>query len=105
MLRECRFKTRDEVAAIRLVVGVLELATAAFRKMAAGCLLVMRARRKRSIIEKRISRNAERHMSSAQRHPVSARGDADDQFVHQRSSRARGIDSARSSAIISGPAI
>ena len=103
VLGERGFDSRDEIATICLVVGLLELAPAAFGKVAAWRHLVMRARRERSIVEQRIARNAERHMAAARRHAISARGDANDQFVHR--AMARGIAAARSSAIICGPAI
>ena len=98
MLRERRLHPRHEVAAIGLVIGVLELASAAFREVTARRLLVMRSRRQRAVVEQSIARDAERHMAAAWRHAVAACGDADDQLMHR--SRAAGIASARSSAII-----
>jgi hypothetical protein len=65
MLIERRPDSRYEIAAIRLVVGMLELASAAFGKMAAGRLLVMGPGRERPVIEQRIAGNAERHVPPA----------------------------------------
>ena len=95
---------RDQIAAIGLVVGVLELAAAAFGEMTARRLLVMRAGRERAVVEQGIARHAEGDVAAARRHPVAARRDADDQFVHNARLRC-GIAAARSSAIIPGPAI
>src|ERR1044072_6888166 len=84
---------------------MLELAPAALREMAARRILMVRTRRERSIIEQRVSRNAESDVPPARGHPVAARRNANDQFVHSIEASAAGIASARSSAIICGPAI
>src|SRR6185503_14061483 len=105
VLRKGRLHARDEIAAIRLVVGVLELATAALREVAARRLLVMRTEGERAVIENGISGHAERHVTATWRHAVTSGRDPDDRFVHSTSASARGIASARSSAIICGPAI
>ena len=55
---------RDEITAIGLVIDVLELASPAFREMAAWRVLVMRPRRKRAVVEQGIARNAPRHMTA-----------------------------------------
>jgi hypothetical protein len=57
---------------------VLELATAAFGEMAARRVLMMRPGRKRAIVEQCIAGNSERHVLSARRDAVAARGDPDD---------------------------
>jgi hypothetical protein len=58
MLRQRRLNSANEIAAIGHVVGMLELAAAAFREMTARRILVMRAGSERSIIEQGIARNA-----------------------------------------------
>lgn len=103
VLRQCGLDARDEIAAVRLIVGMLELAAPALGKVAARRLLVMRPGRKRPVIEQGVARNAEPHVPAARRHAVTPRRDPDDQFVH--SWIASGMASARSSAIICGPAI
>ena len=103
VLRQRRFDSRDQEGAIGGVVGVLELAAAALGEMAARRLLVMRAEGERAIVDHGVAGNPERHVATACRHPVPARGYADDELVHRRS-RAAGIAAARSSAIICGPA-
>jgi len=65
VLRKRRLDPRDEVSTIGLVVGVLELASAAFREMTARRILMVRARRERSIVEQSITRHSERHMPPA----------------------------------------
>ena len=62
VLRKRRLHARYQIAAIRLVVGMLELASAAFGEMAAGRLLMVRTRRERSVIEPRIAGHSERHV-------------------------------------------
>src|ERR1700752_247534 len=94
-----------EVSPISLVIGMLQLASATFREMSAWRFLMMRSRCKGAVLEQRVSRNAERHMPPARGHSVAAGRDPDDQLVHSRRASARGIDAARSSAIICGPAI
>ena len=82
---------------------MLELASAALGEMTAGRVLVVRAGRKRPVVEQGVARNAEGDMAAACGHPVPARGNPDDQFVHK--AMASGIAAARSSAIIRGPAV
>src|ERR1043166_3655716 len=84
---------------------MLELAPAAFREMAARRILMVRTRRERSIIEQRVSRNAESDVPPARGHPVAARRNANDDLFHAMGAGPAGIASARSSAIICGPAI
>src|SRR5690348_8425900 len=103
VLGERGLDPRHEIAAIGLVVGMLELAPAAFGKVAAGRVLVVRPRSERAVVEQRVAGDSEGHMPPARRHAVAARSDADDQLVH--SAMAAGIASARLSAIIWGPAI
>ncbi len=105
MLRQRGLDARDEVAAIGVVVDVLELTPAAFGKVTARRLLVMRSGRKRTVVEQRIARHAEGHMASACGHAVAARGDPDDRLAHSTSASACGMAAARSSAIMFGPAI
>src|SRR4051812_45595050 len=93
-----------EIAAIGLVVGVLELASSAFGEVTARGVLVVRARRHRTVVEQGVARHSECDVAAACRNPVAARRDADNQFVHPRRASARGIESTRSSAIIPGPA-
>ena len=104
MLRQRRFDPRNEIVAIRRIIGMLKLASAAFGKMPAGRLLMMRSERQRSIVEQGIAGNCERHVPAACGHPVATGRDSDDQLVHKRSSAA-GIACTRSSAIMCGPAI
>lgn len=89
---------RHEIAAIGVIVGMLELAPAAFRKVPAGRLLVMWTEGERAIVEHRIARNAERDMPTAGRDAISARRNPDDQFVHKLA-MACGMAFAKSSAI------
>lgn len=104
VLGKSKLDPRREVADVRLVVGMLELATAAFGKVTARRRLVVRAERQCSVIEHGVARNGERHMASGGGHSVAAGRDPDDKLVHRRSSAA-GIAAARSSAIMCGPAI
>ena len=62
VLRQRRLDPRLQLAAIRLVVGVLELTPATLREMPAGRLLMMRTERQCAIVQKSITRNGERHM-------------------------------------------
>ena len=43
----------------------------------------MRAERERAVVEHGVAGHPERHMAAARRHAVAARGNADDQLVHQ----------------------
>jgi len=65
MLRQRRLDPREEIAAVRLIVGMLELAPSALREMAARRLLVVRTRRKCAIVEKGIAGDSERDMPTA----------------------------------------
>jgi hypothetical protein len=78
VLRKRSFDARNEVSAICVVIRVLELASAAFRKMTAGRLLMMRPRRERSVVEQGVARNSKRHMAPAYSHAVASRRNADD---------------------------
>lgn len=51
MLRKCAFDARSQKIAIGLVIGMLKLAPATFRKMTARWLLVVIAERECSVIE------------------------------------------------------
>ena len=65
MLSERRLDPRDEIAAIRFVIGVLELAAAALRKVTARRILVVRPGSERAVVEQRIAGHSERHMAAA----------------------------------------
>jgi hypothetical protein len=99
VLGERGFDARHEIGPIGGIVGVLELASPAFRKQAAGRLLVMCPEGERPVVEDGVSGDGEGHMAPAGGHPVSARCNPDNQFVHKRSS-AFGIAATKSSAII-----
>jgi len=64
MLRERCLDARDQIIAISLVVGLLELATTAFGEVTARRLLVMWAEFQRPIVEQGIARNSERDMAT-----------------------------------------
>ena len=100
MLRQRAFDPRHKVAAIRLIVGMLQLTAPAFGEVPARRLLVMRAVSKRAVVEHGVAGNPERHMAPAFRDAIPTSGDADDWLVHRASSSARGMAAARSSAII-----
>ncbi len=78
MLRERGFDARYEVARVRLIVGMLELAPTAFGKVTARRLLVVRSGSERTIIKERITGDPERHVPPARRDAVAPRRDADD---------------------------
>src|SRR5688572_2621477 len=103
MLGQRRFDPGYEVAAIGGVVGMLELASAAFGEVPARRFLVVRTECERPVVQHCIARNAEGHVAATSGYPIAARSNADDEFVHRRSS-ASGIAAARSSAIMCGPA-
>jgi hypothetical protein len=65
VLQERSFDPRYQIAAIGLVIYMLELAPTAFGKMSARRLLVMRPRRERSVVEESVARHTERHMTPA----------------------------------------
>ena len=65
VLRQRCLDPRHEIAAIHLVVGMLELAPAALGEVSARRFLVMRPRRERAIIEQRIARNPESDVTPA----------------------------------------
>ena len=94
-----RLDPRDEIAAIGLVVGMLQLAAAAFGKVAARRLLVVRPGRQRAIVEQHVAGHAEGDVAAAWRHAVAARRDADDRLAHSAASAAglRRRDRRRSS--------
>src|SRR5689334_15794144 len=105
MLIERRPGSRYEIAAIRFVVGMLELAPTAFGKVPARRLLVMGSGCERAIVEKRVAWHAEWHVAAALGHAIAARRDADDQLIHWTEASACGIASTKSSAIMPGLAI
>ena len=65
VLRKRRFDPRDQIAAIRFVIGMLELAPAALGEVPARRLLVVRPGRERTVIEKSIARDPERDVPAA----------------------------------------
>jgi hypothetical protein len=83
VLRERGLHARHQVAAIRLVVGMLQLASAALGEVPARRFLVVRTRRERSVVEQRIAGHSERHRPTARRHAVTAPGDSDDQLMRR----------------------
>src|SRR5206468_8167803 len=99
VLVERGFDAQHEIIRICLVVGVLELTPAAFRKVTAWRHLMVRAEGKRPIVKYCVTGNAERHVTAACRHSIATGGDADDQLVHSILASACGITAARSSAI------
>ena len=84
---------------------MLELAPAAFRKVPAWRMLVMRAGQQRSVVLQHVAGDGERHVAAACRDAVAPRRDPDDGLAHSASASAAGMAAARSSAIIRGPAI
>ena len=56
---------RDEIAAIGIIVGVLKLATAAFRKVRARWFLVMGSRREGAVVKERIAGHSKRNVTAA----------------------------------------
>jgi hypothetical protein len=84
VLRERRLDPRHEIAAIRLVVGMLELAPAAFREVTARRLLMVRPGGESPVVEQGVAGKPERRVAAARRHSVAARGDADDQLMARR---------------------
>jgi hypothetical protein len=82
MLRQCGLGARDEIAAIGVVVGMLELAPSALRKVTAWRHLMVRTRSQRPIVEQDVARNSKRDMAPARRHPVAAGRDPDNLLVH-----------------------
>ena len=65
VLRERSLDPRRQVPAIGLVVGVLELAPAAFGKMPARGFLMVGARRERAVVEQDVAGDSERYMPPA----------------------------------------
>src|SRR6187551_420897 len=103
VLGKRRLDPRHQIVPIGRVVGMLELAAAAFGEVLARRLLMVRPECERSIVENRVTRHCEREVPATGRHPVATRGNSNDQLVHSRSNAA-GIAAARSSAIICCPA-
>jgi len=99
VLGERGFDPRDEIAAVGGIVGMLQLAPAAFREMPARRFLVVGPKRQRAIVENGIAGDPERNVPATGRHPVAASRDPDDKLVHKRSSAA-GSATTRSSAIM-----
>ena len=82
MLGQRRLNARDQVAPIGFVVGMLQLAAAAFREMAAWRQLVLRPGRERSVIEQCVARHSKSHVAAAPSDAIATRRDPDDEFVH-----------------------
>src|SRR5688572_24945511 len=100
VLVERAFHPRHQIAAIGIVVGMLQLAAAALGKVAARRHLVMRAVLDVAISPYHVAGDRERHMAAVIRDAIAARGDPDDRFTHN----VVGMAAAKSSAIIPGPA-
>lgn len=62
MLVERSPHSGDEIAAIGVVIDMLELTSAALRKVTAGRRLVMRPDGERAVVEQRVARDPERNM-------------------------------------------
>jgi hypothetical protein len=73
---------RDEIAAIRFVVRMLELAATALGKVPTRRILVMRSRSNRTVVEKRVAWHSECDVAAALSDPVSTGGYSNDQFMH-----------------------
>jgi hypothetical protein len=82
LLVEGRSDPGDKVVAISHVIDVLQLASAAFRKVTAWRHLVVSSVLERPIIEKTIARHSEGDVPAALRDAVSSRGDSDDLLSH-----------------------
>lgn len=65
MLRQSRFDPRHKIASIGFIIGLLELAAAAFGKERTWRILMVRTKGQRSIVEERVSRNSERDVATA----------------------------------------
>jgi hypothetical protein len=78
VLGERRLDARYQIAAIALIVGMLELAAAAVGKVAAWRFLVVGPESERPVIEHRVAWNSKRHVASAGGDAVASRRDADD---------------------------
>jgi len=65
MLRKRRFDPRYEIAAIGLVVCMLELAATALREVAARRVLMMRPEGQRAIVENRVAGHAKGYVAAA----------------------------------------
>ena len=79
-----RRRPRDaQIAAIGLVIDMLELAPAAFRENGGMAATGGAARVERAIVEQHVAGNAKRHMSAARGDAIAARRDPDDRFAHR----------------------
>ena len=87
-----------------IVIQMLKLATAAFRKVTAWRHAVARPVGDRPVRKERVARNSEGHMLAACTDAIAAGGDPDDGIAAHRLARANGIAAIRSSAIIDAPA-
>jgi hypothetical protein len=83
VLSQSRFDPRNEVTAIGLIIGMLKLTATALRKMTAWRHLMVLSRRQRAVIEDRVTRNTERHVTAIDGHTVASGSDSDDQLVHK----------------------
>ena len=83
MLCERSLDPRHQVAAIRLVIGVLKLAPAALRKVTAWRHLMVRARDERSVWGNRVAGHAERDVLARGGNAVASSSYPDDLFKHR----------------------
>ena len=83
VLDERGLDPRNEIAAIRFVVDVLELAAAALRKVAAWRHLVMRTLDKSAIVANLIARHAERNVLAGGSDTIAAGGNSNDRISHR----------------------
>ena len=87
MLCERSLDARNQIAPIRFVIDVLELATAALGKVTAWRHLVMRAGQDCPVTEHLVAGYSERNVPAARSDAVAARGNSND-FVSHSTSRA-----------------
>ncbi len=64
VLRQSGLDPRNEVTAIRVVIGVLELASAALGKVPAGRILMVRSRREGAVVHEGVPGNAEGYVAA-----------------------------------------
>jgi hypothetical protein len=82
VLGERSLNPRNEIAEIRFVIDVLELAPSALRKVAAWRHLVMRTFDEGAIARDRIAGHSERYVQARRRDTVPASSNADDRVRH-----------------------
>ena len=89
VLRERRFHSRYEILAVCLVIGMLELTSAAFRKVTAWRHLMMWTSLDGPVLKQSIAGHSERNVPAARGDPVTTGGDAND-FVSHSEDRTHG---------------